>query len=150
MVGQDAVTHFCGEDRRKSVDLLDLIIDHFTADDDMADELSLLRIVILGESGELADLADVVQQGDTHQQVALEKGVTLAVEVAELGNSQCVLAQAPDKAVVDGLCSRGYFERFDKFRILHKEHFQQSLQMGVFNGVHKLQDRLEHVLDIAL
>ena len=44
VVGQDAVAHFCGEDRRKSVDLLNLIIYHFTADDDKIYKREILRL----------------------------------------------------------------------------------------------------------
>ena len=91
-----------------------------------------------------------MQQGDTDKQVPLQKRVALAVKMAELCHSQGMLTEAADKTVVHGFCRGGDFEGLDKLGILHKEHFQKSLQPGVFDGIHELQDCPVHVLDIAL
>jgi len=150
VVGEDAVADLRREDGREALDLLDLLVDHLTADDDVADELALLGVVVLGEGGELADLADVVEKGDADEEVALEEGIALAVEVAELGDAEGVLTEAADKAMVDGFGGGGHLEGLDEFLILHKEHFQESVEVGIFDGVHELQDGLEHVVDAAL
>ena len=116
----------------------------------MADELSLFRVIVAGKCGELADLADIMQQGNAHQKIPLEEGIALAVEMAELGNAQSMLAEASDKAVVYGFGGGRKLECLDKLCIVYKKLLQKLLQPGVLNGVNKLQDRLEHIFDIAL
>ena len=148
MVGQDAVAHLCREDGRESVDLFDLFVDHLAADDDVADQLPLFRVVIAGEGGEFAHLADIMQQSDAHEEVALEERIALAVEVTELGNAQGVFAESADKTVVYGFRSRRQFKRFDELCIVHKKHLQKLFEVRVLDGIHKLQDRLVHVIDI--
>ena len=148
VVGQDAVPHLCREDGRESVDFFDLFVDHLAADDDVADQLPLFRVVIAGEGGELAHLADIMQQSDAHEEISLEQRVALAVEVAELGNAQSVFAESADKTVVYRFRSRRQFKSFDELCIVHKKHLQKLFEVRVLDGIHKLQDRLVHVIDI--
>ena len=116
----------------------------------MADELSLFRVIITGEGGEFAYLADVVQKGDADEEVPFEERVAFTVEVAELGDPECVFTEAADKTVVYGFCRGRELEFPDKIFILYKKHLQELFQIGIFNGVYKLQDCLVHIVDIAL
>ena len=144
------MTDLCCQDGRKIFDLFDLFIDHLAADDDMADELALLGVVIAGKCGKLPDLADVVEQGDADKEIPLEERVAFAVKMAELRHTESVFAQAADKSVVNGFRRGGLFEVPDKFGIIDKKHLQEPVEVGVLNGIHKLQDRPEHVVYVAV
>ena len=62
MVSQNAVLQLCGQLFRKSRNLPDPLRYHLCADDNVAQKLSVVGVVVFWESGKLSRLADIVEQ----------------------------------------------------------------------------------------
>ena len=124
-MGQNTVFHLVCQQFRKSRDFLNLLVDHLHADDDMADELSLLRIVVARELGKFSRLSDIVKKSYRDQQISLEIGIISAEKMAQVGDAERVLRKASHKAVVNALCRRGLSETVNKFLILYEKQLEQ-------------------------
>ena len=114
----------------------------------MADELPLLRVIIAGEAGKLADLPDIMKERHGDQKVPLEVGIIPAEEVAQIGDAQRVLREAAHKAVVDALRGGRIPEGGDKFLVFFKESFQKFLQIFVPYAVNVFADGAHHVTNV--
>src|SRR4051794_26128866 len=74
--------------------------DHPLADHHVANQSTLFAEGDLGAKLELADLADVVQQRSSKQQIRVEPGMYKAQLVRQRGHTDCVLEQAAEIGVM--------------------------------------------------
>ena len=106
MVGQDQVDHVVLQLARHA-DAAGLVVDPLRRHDQVADQLPLVGVLGVAVAGELPDLAEVVQEGAGHQQVAVDLRVLVGQAVGQLHDGDGVLEQAAGVGVVDRLGGRG-------------------------------------------
>ena len=147
MVGQDAVLQLRRKHRREAGDLAGLFSHHFRAHDDVAQELSVVGVVVFREAGELLRFSDVMAERRGDQQIPFQDGIGPAEIFAQLRYAQGVLQKAAHKAVVDGLGGGGHAEGADEFLVLHEEAFQQFFQKAVFRAADEAEKLLVHAVD---
>ncbi len=109
----------------------------------MADQLALVGVFESLFGGDLARLAEVVQQAAGGDQVAVELRVVIADAPAELHHAQGVLAQAAHEGVVDALRRRGAAEGRRQLRIV-EERFEQRADVAVAHLGDQRADLREH------
>ena len=149
-MGQNTVPDFIGQKLRKTGDLSDLFIHHLHADDDMADELSFLRVIVAWEFGELFGLSYIVKKRHRDQKISFQERIIPAEEMAEIGDAQCVLRKSAHKAVVHTLRGGGHAEILYELFILHKELFEKCLQIFVLDTFNVFADRAHHIVNVLV
>ena len=106
--------------------------DDLRPDREMAEKPPLLADLEVRSVGELADLADVVQQRGGHQQIRVQAGVELA-DVADQGpDRDRVLEQPAEIRVVTGAAARGSAE-FTRHRLGEEDSLHHLAQPLVVN-----------------
>jgi hypothetical protein len=88
----------------------DFLVEQALGDGDVADELALQRVVEAGAPAELADLADVVQDGAGDEQVGVDFGVERGRGQADADQAEDVLQKAAQPGVVQALGGGGFDE----------------------------------------
>ena len=116
----------------------------------MANQLSLVRIVVAGKKGQFTDFADIMQDSRGDQQVPVQDRVSLTVIMTEVGYAQGMLQQAAHKSMMNGFGRGGLFECVDKSRILYKKHLQQFPQAVIFDGTDIFQDLRVHLVNVLV
>ena len=145
---QNAVLPFICQHHREARDGTDGLSQHFRTDHDMADELALIRIVVVRKFGQLPNLADIVADRGGDQQIPVEDPVCPCEIFAQMNHAQCMLQKPPAEAVVHGLgCGMG-LERLDKCFILHEVIFHCLTQIFVGNFLDAGEQLLVHHVDI--
>ena len=106
MVGQHQVDDVVLQLARHA-DAAGLVVDPLRGHDQVADQLPLVGVLGVPLAGELAHLADVVEEGAGHQQVAIDLRVLVGEPVGQLDDGDGVLEQPAGVGVVDRLGGRG-------------------------------------------
>ena len=143
MVREDAVTKLCGEGLREIWNLLCRIDHRLIADDDMADQLSDITVIVAWECGQLLYLSDVVAECRCDQQVTVQIRVMLRIEITDGCDRQGMLCETADVAVVYGLRGRVLHELLMEAFVLEEDHVEQLVQVRILH-------RLDHLLQLLI
>ena len=143
---QDAVSQLGCQHRREIRNLPHRIHDHLIADDDMTDQLPLIRIIISGEIGQLTHLADVVAEGRRHQQISVQIRIVLRKIITDRRHGKGMLHQSAHIAVVHRLRCRMRHEFLPESGILHEQKLQQTMQIRILHRLDVPLQLLRHFL----
>ena len=116
----------------------------------MAQKLPGLRVVVARELRQFPGLAHIVQERDGDQKITVDVGINTAVGVAQVCDTQRVLAEAAHKSVVDALGGRGHAEILDERLVLLKKRPKEAVQILVLHGVDISADGAHHIIDVLV
>ncbi len=144
---ENAVPQFQRQHRRKVRNRFQLLINHLDTDHNVADKLTLLRIIIPRKRGQFARLADVVKHRRRDQQILLQRRVQTAVRITQLCHIETVLQQSADESMVHRLGCRGAPECRGKIGVLEKERLQQRFHVRLLDFIDIPDEICPHLVD---
>src|SRR5882762_5547304 len=145
VVGRDQVRDPPFEVPRESRDPRGLLANQLAGEHQVSDQLPLVRVLEARLGGDLARLADVVEQAPGGDQVAIELGVMVADAPAELHDGERVLAEAARVGVMDALGRRRPQEGRGQLAVV-EEREEKRPHVGVAHLGREYADVLEHRL----
>ena len=111
----------------------DFFVEEALGDRDVADELAFEGVVERAAPGELADFADVVEDGSGEEEVGVYLGVKRCGGEAEADEVEDVLEEASDPGVVEALGGGGFEEGRAKGGVV-EEGEDEAAEVGVGEG----------------
>ncbi len=148
VVGEDEVDHLvlevAGDTHPPG-----LVVDPLGGHHEVADEAPLVRVLHLALEGELADLAEVVEEGAGDEQIAVHLRIVVGDPMGELEAAHGVLEQAARIGVVDALRRRGSPQPVDHVLVV-EEGLDEVAHVGVGDGLDEREELLpERLLGLA-
>src|ERR1700691_710232 len=108
-------------------------LQHFQFDDHVAEQLAPRGVGERAVISEFVNLADVMQEGASEQEIAVNLGIILAHKIARTEERHHMIEQSADISVMQSFGSRSIAVRLGNLRVRH-ESFHQRLEMGVAKG----------------
>ena len=84
----------------------------------MAEQLSVIGIIVFRKCGELFCLPDIVIHCRRIQKIFVQDRVSPYIVFTHFHNAECVLQQSSGKSMMNTFCSRVCLKPFDKCRII--------------------------------
>ena len=147
VVADDEVLDQDLERRGEAGNLLQLGVQQFELDDEVAQQLALGGVAERAGIAQLANLSDVMQEGAGEQQVPVDERIVAGHQVAGAEQRYHVVEQSADACVVHRLGRGRVAIVAGNLRIGH-EQLQQTAQVGLPNGGDELAERLPEFIDI--
>ena len=93
---------------------------HLGTNNNMPQQLAVIRIIILRETGQFLCLTDVMENGCCQQQIPVELRIVGSIIITKLCHAQGMLQKSAHKSMMDAFCSGVELECLCKGRAVHK------------------------------
>ncbi len=131
------------------VELGDFFLEEALGDGDVADELAFQRVVEAAGPGELADFADVVEDGAGDEEVGVDFGVEGCGGAADADEGEDMLEQAAEPGVVEALGGGGFEEGGAEGGVV-EEGEDEAAEVRVLEGGYVAAELGGHGGDVVL